>query len=140
MTFADGAKAQDKAAAVLRRAGLVGVPDNTRIEQSRRLKRVLVEKVCANKPALCRIQFCVRLERVFHLFSASLEDSEEISVTALEIFEYVTQLLRSSFGIKPKHSLDDMISPRPVGWVQITRFSRRLERFDDDPGWVWTQI
>lgn len=140
MTLADGTKAQDESAAIFCHTRLVRVPDDARIEQSRCLKRVLVEKVCANKPALRRIQFRVRLERVFHLFSARLEDIEQISVTAFEIFEHVTQLLLGSFGIKPEHPLDDMVSPSPVGWVQVARFGRWLEGFDDDPGRVWTQI
>jgi hypothetical protein len=40
-----------------------------------------------------------------------------ISVTTFEIFEHVAQLLRGSFGIEPKYSVDDVVRPSPIGWV-----------------------
>ena len=140
MPFADGAKAQDKSAAIFRRAGLVGMPDDARIEQGRRFERILVEKIRADQAALRLVQFGMRLERLFHLGGARLEDVEQISVTAFEVFEHVAQLLRGSLGIEPKHPVDDMIGPGLVGRIEVSGLSRRLEGPDDDPGRIRAQI
>ena len=91
MPLSDGAKAQDESAAILRGAGLVWVSDNARIEQGGRLEGVLVEKIRPDQSALRLSQLSMRCERLFHLFGARLEDIEQISVTALKIFEHVTQ-------------------------------------------------
>src|SRR6266850_956881 len=98
MAFADGAKAQDESSAILRRAGLVGVPDDAWIEQSRRFKRILMKKIRTDQAALCFIQFSMRLERLFHLRGAGLEEIEQIPVTTLEIFEHIAQLPLGCFG------------------------------------------
>jgi hypothetical protein len=56
VTFADGTKAQNEATAIFRRAGLVRVPHDARIEQSGRFERVLVKKVRPNQAALRLVQ------------------------------------------------------------------------------------
>ena len=140
MPFADGAKAQDESTAIFRRAGLVGVPDDARIEQGRRLERVLVEKIRTDQAALRLVQFGMWLERLFHLCGARLEDIEQIPVTTFEIFEHLAQLLRGSFGIEPKNPADDMIGPDLIGRIEVSGFSRRLEGPDDDPGRIRAQI
>ena len=140
MTFADGAKAQDESAAILRRAGLVRMPDDARIEQGRRLERVFVEKIRADQATLRLVQFGMRLERIFHLRSARLEDLEQIPVTTFEIFEHFAQLLCGSIGIEPKNSANDMIGPDLVGRVEISGFSRRFEGSHHDPGGIGTQV
>ena len=61
-------------------------------------------------------------------------------MTAFEVFEHLAQLLRGSFGIEPKNPVDDMIGPDLVGWIEVSGFSRRLERPDDDSGWIRAQI
>ena len=98
MPFADGAKAQNEPAAVFRRAGLVGVPHDARIEQGRRFERVLVKKIRADQAALRLVQYGMRLERLFHLGGARLEDLEQVPVTAFEILEHFGQLPRGSPG------------------------------------------
>jgi hypothetical protein len=60
MPFANRAKAQDESTAIFRRAGLIGMPDDTRIEQGRCLERVLMQKICTDQAALGSIQFGVR--------------------------------------------------------------------------------
>src|SRR6266852_4214498 len=140
MPLSDSAKAQDESAAILRRAGLVWVSDNARIEQGGRLEGVLVEKIRPDQSALRLIQFSMRFERVFHLFGARLEDIEQISVTAIKIFEHIAQLMRGSFGIKSKNSADDMVGSDLVGGVEVPGFSRWLERSDDDSGGIRAQI
>ena len=140
MTFANGTKAQDESTAILRRTGLVGVPDDAWIEQSRRFKRILMKKIRTDEAALRFIQFSMRLERLFHLRSAGLEEIEQIPVTTLEIFEHIAQLSFRRFGIKPKNPFNNMVGSNLVGWIEVSGFSRRLEGPDDDPGRVRTQI
>ena len=76
MPFADGAKAQDESAAMVRRAGLVGMPDDAGIEQGRGLERILVEKVRPDQAALRLAQLGVGFEGVLHLRGAGLENVE----------------------------------------------------------------
>ena len=140
MPFADGAKAQDESAAIFRGTRLVGVPDDARIEQGRRLERVLIEKIRTDEAALRLIQFGMWLERIFHLCGARLEDIEQIPVTAFEVFEDIAQLLRSSFRIEPKNPADDMVGPGLIRRIEVPGLGRRLEGSDDDPGWIWTQV
>ena len=80
------------------------------------------------------------LECLFHLCGASLENIEQIAVTAFKIFKHVAQLLCGRFRIEPENTVDDMIRPSLIGRIEITGLSRRLERPDDDAGWVRTQI
>src|SRR5580700_2273246 len=119
MPFADGAQAQDEATAVLRRAGLVRVRDDARIEQGRRLEGVFVEEIRPDQPALGLVQFGMRFERLLHLFGAHLEYLEQVSVTTLEILDDIEQLLRGRFGIEPKNPVYDMVGPDLVGRVEV---------------------
>jgi hypothetical protein len=57
----------------------------------------------------------MRLERLFHLFSTGLEDTEQISVTTFKSCEHVAQLLRRCFGIKPKYPADDIVRSNFIG-------------------------
>ena len=76
MSFADCAQAQDESTAVRRRAALVGMPNDTRIEQCRCFERILVKKIGADQAALSLIQFRMRFERIFHLCRSVLENLE----------------------------------------------------------------
>lgn len=89
MSFADGAQTQDETTAIFRRASLVGVLDDARIEQGRGLERVFVEKICADQAALRCVQFGMGFQRVFHFCGARLEDIDQVPVTAFEIVEYI---------------------------------------------------
>jgi hypothetical protein len=99
-----------------------------------------MKKIGADQAALRFIQFDMRLKSIFHLRGARLEDIEQVPVTTVEVFKYVVQLLCCSFGIEPNNPADDMVGPRPIGWVEISGFSRRFEGPDDDPRGVRTQI
>ena len=140
MSFADGAKAQDESTAVLRRAGLVGVPDDAWVEQSRRFKRILMKKIGADQAALRLIQFGMWLERLFHLRRTRFEEIEQIPVATFEILEHIAELSRGCFGIKPKNPFDNMVGPDLVGWIEVAGLSRRFEGSDDDPGRIRAQI
>ena len=140
MTFAHAAKAQDESAAIFGRASLVRMPDDTRIEQSRRFKRVFVKKICADQTALRLIQLGVRRQRLFHIRSARLENIEQIPVTTIKIIEHVCQLLFSSLEIEAKNPVDDVIGPGLIGGVEVSGLSRRFEGPDDHPGRIRAQI
>ena len=61
-------------------------------------------------------------------------------MATFEVLEHVAQLLRGSFGIEPKHPVDNVIGPDLIGRVEVARLSRRLEGPDDDPGRIRAQI
>ena len=52
MPFADRAQAQDEAAPAFRRAGLIGMGDDARIEQRRGFEGIFVQKIGADQLAL----------------------------------------------------------------------------------------
>ena len=89
MSFADGAKAQDESAAMFRCAGLVGMPDDTWIEQGRRFERIFVEKISPDQSTLRLVQWSMRFERVLHLSGACFKNVEQVPVTACEVFEHL---------------------------------------------------
>ena len=76
MPFADRTKAQNEPTAIYRRTGLVRVAHDARIEQGRRFERVLVKEVGSDQAALRLVQYGMRLQRIFHLGRARLEDLE----------------------------------------------------------------
>ena len=80
------------------------------------------------------------MEGLFHFVGTRLKDVEQISMTSLEVFKYVGELLRGGLGIKLKHPVDDMVRSGPVGGIKIAWFSRRLERSDDDSSRIRPQI
>jgi len=140
MPLADGAKAQDESAAMFRSAGLVRMPDDAWIEQGRGFERIFVEKISPNQAALRLIQLSMRFERLLHLRGARFKNLEQIPMAAREVFEHLVQLLRGSFGIEPKHAVNDVIGTDLVSRVEVARLSRWFEGPDDDPGRVWAQI
>ena len=82
----------------------------------------------------------MRLQRLFHLGGARLEDLEQVTVTTFEILQHFGELPRSSPGLEPKNPADDMVGPGLVGRVEISGFSRRFEGSHDDPGGIGTQM
>lgn len=137
MTLADSAKAQNELTAARRRTGLVGMPDNAGIEQSRGFKRILIEKICADQAPLRLVQFGMRRERILHLRRTCIKGVQQISVAALEIFQHIVQLLRRDLGVKLQNPVDDMVGARLISRIEVSRFDRRFEGSDDDPGRIW---
>src|SRR5271167_49423 len=133
MSLADGAQTQDEATAIFRHASLVGVSHDARVEQSRRLKGIFIEKICTDQAALSLIQFGMGFQRVFHVCGARLEDIDQIPVTAFEIVEHIPQLMRGGFGIELKYPADDMIGPNLIGGIEVSWLRCRFEGSDDDP-------
>ena len=59
---------------------------------------------------------------------------------AFEILKNLGELVGRRLGIEPKDPVDDMVSARLVGGIEIARFGRRLERAHDNPGRIGAQI
>lgn len=140
MPLADGTEAQNEPTAICRCAGLVWVPHYARIEQSRRFERVFVKEVSADQTTLRLVEYGMRLQRLFHLCSARLEDLEQVAVATFEIFEHFGELARGNPVFELKDPADDMIGPGLVCRVEVSRLSRRFEGSDDDPGGIRTQM
>ena len=104
------------------------------------LERVLVKKIGSDQAALRLAQRDMRIEGLFHLRCARLEKLQQIPVTAVEVFEHLAQLPRGVPGLEPKNPADDMVGPRLIRGVEVSRFSRRFERPYDDPGRIWVQM
>ena len=68
------------------------------------------------------------------------DNFEQISVAPFEVFQHIVQLLCSRFCIELENPVDDMVRPGFIGRIEVPRLSRRLERPDDDSGWIRTQI
>ena len=67
-------------------------------------------------------------------------DRQQVAVTTLEILEDIGQLAGCRLRIQPQDTVDDMIRPCLVGWVEIAWFGRRLEWAHDHPGRIRAQI
>jgi hypothetical protein len=107
--------------------------DDAWIEQRRRLKRILVEEVCACELALLLGEHVMRIERVFHLVGARLEYLQQVAVAALKILEHVGQLTGNGLRIKRKNPVNDVIGAGLISGIEVPRLGRRLKRPHDDP-------
>ena len=97
MSFADGAQAQDEAKPAFRRAGLIGMRDDARIEQGRGLEGIFVQEIRADQLALHLGEIGMGGEGVFHFVGARLERRQQVAVAALEILQnFGQQIARPS--------------------------------------------
>ncbi len=71
-------------------------------------------------------------EGLLHLIGPRLECFAQIAVATLKILKDVSQLFGKRFGIKRQDSIDNMVRPRLVGGIEVSRFGRRLEWAHDD--------
>ncbi len=70
VAFTHSAQAQDEAPAADGRTRLIGMADNTRIEQRRRLEGILMQEIGAYQPALVLREGNVAGESLLHLIRA----------------------------------------------------------------------
>ena len=140
MPFPDGAKAEDEATPAFRRAGLIGMRDDARIEQRRRFEGIFVQKIGADQLALCLGESGMRREGIFHFVGARLEGRQQVAVAALEILEHVGQLGGHRLGIERQDPVDDVVRPGLVGGIEVAWLGRRLERAHDHPRRIGAQI
>ena len=98
-----------------------------------------MEEIGAHQLPLKPCEYCMRRQSVFHVIGARLECRQQVAMTPCEIFEYTGQLIGCGLRIQPQDTIDDMICPRLVDFVQIPWFDRRPERAHKDPRWVRAQ-
>ena len=84
-------------------------------------------------------EFGMRRQSVFHVIGARLECRQQVAMTPREIFKDTGQLIGCCLRVQPQDTIDDMIRPRPVDFVQIPWLDRRPERAHEDPRWVRAQ-
>ena len=133
MSFADGAKAQDKAKAAVRHTGLIRMGHDARIEQRRGFKRILIEKVGPHQLPLHLGERSMIGKRLLHLLSAYFERLQQIAVAPQKILQHVGQLSGGGRGIEREHPLHNMIGAGLVRRIEIARFGCRFEWTNDDP-------
>jgi hypothetical protein len=131
--FTDGAKAEEKTPAAGGRSGLVGMPDNARIEERGRLEGIFVQKICADEALLQQRKFAMNGQGIFHLSRAIFKRREKVVMTAVEVIENVGEHDFSRFNTQAQDAVDDMVRPRLIGWVEISRLDARLEGTHDNP-------
>ena len=132
MAFADGAKAQDEPAPAVPHTRLVRVTNNARIEQGRRLERILMQEIGADQLTLSFGKHGMWIECSFHLSRTNTEQLQQIPMAPGKILEDVRQLLSHLGRHKPENTLDDVIGSRLVHRIEIAWLGRRLEGADDD--------
>src|ERR1700745_300420 len=140
MAFADSTEAQNETEAALRRSGLIGMRDDTRIEECRGPKHICVEKISANELPLGLGERDMVGQRLFHLRGARLEGLQQIAMTAEEVLQYIGQFTVCCLGIEREHTFDDMVGTGLVGRIEITRLRGRLERPNDHAGRIRPQM
>ena len=99
-----------------------------------------MQEISTDQPALVLRERSVAFEGLFHLIRTCLEDLQEVAVTAEKVLEDVGQLRGDRCSIERKHSVDNMIRARLVGWIEVAWLSRRLERAHDNPRWIGAQM
>ena len=127
MAFADGTKAQDEAKAIWRCSRLIGMRHDTRVEKSRGLERIFVQKIGADELPLDLRERDMIGERIFHLCGASLEGLQQVAVTAEEVLQNVGQLTVRCLGVEPENPFDDMVGAGLVRRIEVARLGCGLE-------------
>jgi hypothetical protein len=132
MTLPNSAKAQDEPTGVVGYPGLVGVQDDTGIKQRRCFERIFVHEIGTDELPLNLSEAGMGLKRIFHFRSASLEGRQQISVATIEIIEHFSQNIGCNQRIERQDPVDDMIGPRLVRGIEVSRFGRGFERAHED--------
>ncbi len=110
------------------------------LNKRRRLEGIFVEKVGADQLALRLAELQMGQERVLHLAGARLESVQQVSMAAFEIVENVEQKTFRRRGIQRDDPVDDVVRPRLVDRVEISRLDRRPEGPHDHPRRIRAQI
>ena len=140
MPLPDRAKAEDETTSAFRRAGLVRMRDDARIEQCRRFEGIFVQKVGADQLTLHLGENHMRREGDFHLVGARLEARQQVAMAALEIVQHIGQVVGCGLVAKRQDPLDDMVRARLVGRFEVARLGRRLERPHDHARGIGPQM
>jgi len=140
MPLPDRAKAEDETTSAFRRAGLIRMRDDARIEQGRGLEGIFVQEVGADQLTLGLGENRMRREGDFHLVGALLEGRQQVAMAALEIIKDVGELVSCGLGIQRQDPLDDMVRAGLVGGIEVARLGRRPERPHDHARGIGPQM
>src|SRR6478736_5585047 len=105
MPFADRAQAENESPAARRHSRLIWIGNDTRVEQRRRLERILMQEIGADQPALVKRERGMCGQGLFHLICARLEGLEQTAVASEEILENVGQLTGDGLRIQREHTI-----------------------------------
>ncbi len=106
MALPDRADAENEPATALGRAGLIGMEDDARVEQGRRLEGILEHEIRADELALRRRDGGVGRERVADLFGAGFEPGEGVAMPIAEDIRHLRQLTGGGTGVERQDPLD----------------------------------
>jgi hypothetical protein len=140
MSFSDRAQAQDETPRSHRRPGLIRMSDDARIEQGRRLERILIQEIGADELPLGLRESHMRREGIFHFVGACLENRQQVAMATLEVVEDLDEQAGSRFRVERQDPIDDVIRPCLVCNVEVARLRRRLERPHDHARRIGSQI
>jgi hypothetical protein len=99
-----------------------------------------VQEVGPDQLALLPREIGMRSKGVFHIVGAGFEFIQEIPMAPLKVLKDIGQLTGCPLRIERHDSVDDMIRTSLVGWIEVPRFGRRLERTHDDPRGIGVEI
>src|ERR1700692_4509524 len=122
MPLPDSPQTQDEAARAARHAGLIGVRDDTWVEQGCRFEGILVDEISTDELALGLGERAVSIEYPFHVVGPRLESRQQVAMAALEILQHLGQLTAGRLGIERLDPVNDAIHPRFVRLVLLPRF------------------
>ena len=100
MPFPDRAKTEDEATSAFRRAGLIRMGDDARIEQCRRFEGILMQEIGSDQLTLRLGENRMRREGDFHFVGARLEGRQQVAMAALEILQHIGQVMGCHLGIR----------------------------------------
>ena len=86
-----------------------------------------MQEICADQLALCLGKLCMGFQTILHVSGTGLKSLQKIAVASQKIRKYVSQLRRRHRVIERQNPVDDVVCPRFIRWVEISRFRRRFE-------------
>src|SRR5580658_3425949 len=92
MALADSSETQDESKCAAGYTTLIGMGDDTRIEQRRRFKGVFVQEVGADQLPLRSAKGRMSGKNILHVAGARVETCRQIAMPTLEILQHLGQL------------------------------------------------
>ena len=140
MPLPDRAKTEDEATSAFRRAGLIRMRDDARIEQCGCFEGIFVQEVGSDQLTLHLGENHVRRKGDFHFVGTRLEARQQVAMAALEVLKDIGQVVGRHLGAKCQDPLDDMVRAGLVGGLEVARLGRRLERPHDHARGIGPQV
>ena len=99
-----------------------------------------MQKICADQLTLRLGKLCMGIQTIFHVTGTGLKSLQKIAVASQEIRKHVSQLRRRHLMIERQNPVDDVVCPRLIRWVEISRFRRRIEWPYNDTRGIGPQV